>query len=282
MTQAKSTRVFFLALAALAVTVGTGCRRNQTTASRSAAAFDATGGKTASPEPGSEGAAHGGHAAPTSASPAAGAALEGMAAPNSGTSADPMAGMDHSRMGGSGGTASGSMAGMDHSRMRGAARPQTGSMAGMDHSHMGASRGTASGSMAEMDHSQMPMSSQPTPADHVAMGHGPAPTARAPEVTSATAQPGAPTATLTRDALDAPAPTAIEEASRAESMAGHAMSHGTYRQVDAGRPEVPITSPAAGRQQQSAPDDAPADPHAGHGMPATPTPRPSPSPRQDR
>ena len=227
MTQTKSTRVFLLSLAVLAVTLGTGCRRNQTTASRSAR-------------------------------------------------------MDHSRPGTSSGAHTGPTSGADYSQM-----------------------------------SMGPASAQPVAGDHSAMGHGPGPTPRTAEPRSAIAQPGAPASTLMQDALDAPAPTAIEEATRAESAAasGHDMSHGTYRQVDAGRPEVAKTSPAAAHQQQSAaaeaehskpnapaspsdhsghgsppavrppapsPPPAAADPHAGHQAPATPRPTPSPSPRQNR
>ena len=102
-----------------------------------------------------------------------------------------------------------------------------------------------------------------------------------------------PTATLRPDALDAPAGTSVRDAQRAAELAasGHVMSHGTYRQVDAGRDDVPATSPvgdalrgsAPGEQTappQSAPDPHAGhrDPHAGHDM----APKPSPSPKENR
>jgi hypothetical protein len=82
----------------------------------------------------------------------------------------------------------------------------------------------------------------------------------------------------------------VGEAQRAEAAAsGHAMSHGTYRQVDAGREDVPITSPVGPNRRGSAPVAPAADPHAGHAMPASPDPHaghampaPSPSPETRR
>ena len=56
------------------------------------------------------------------------------------------------------------------------------------------------------------------------------------------------------------------------AAAGHAMS-GTYRQVDAGRDDVPITSPVGEARRGSAPNTG--DPYAGHAMPS-----PSPEPRR--
>jgi hypothetical protein len=92
--------------------------------------------------------------------------------------------------------------------------------------------------------------------------------------------------TLGSDALDAPATTSLRDAQRAAEAAasGHAMSHGVYRQVDAGREDVPVTSPTGGARRGSAPlgkEGGAVDPHAGHAMPA-PRPVPSPSPRVDR
>jgi hypothetical protein len=87
---------------------------------------------------------------------------------------------------------------------------------------------------------------------------------------------GTPEETLRPDTLDAPAATSVEEARRAGEAAapGHAMSHGTYRQRDAGREDVAITSPRGAARRGSAPaGPGAADPHAGHGVPA-PTPDP--------
>jgi hypothetical protein len=115
------------------------------------------------------------------------------------------------------------------------------------------------------------------------MGHAPAsprPEVSPPRATAA-ATPGQPAATLSVDALDAPAPTSVEDARRAGEVAaaGHAMSHGTYRQVDAGREDVPITSPVGANRRGSAPvaPAAATDPHAGHAMPS---PAPSPEGRR--
>jgi hypothetical protein len=97
-----------------------------------------------------------------------------------------------------------------------------------------------------------------------------------------------PPETLRGDALDAPAATSVQDAERARAAAssGHAMDHGTYRHGDAGRDDVPATSPVGAARRGSAPDTshaheghgAPtpaADPHAGHAMPA-PSPTPDP------
>ena len=113
------------------------------------------------------------------------------------------------------------------------------------------------------------------------MGHAPAsplPAVPPPPATAA-ATPGQPAATLDTDALDAPAPTSVEDARRAReaAAAGHAMAHGTYRQVDAGREDVPITSPVGANRRGSAPAAPAADPHAGHAMPS---PAPSPEGRR--
>lgn len=93
-----------------------------------------------------------------------------------------------------------------------------------------------------------------------------------------------PPETLREDVLDAPAATSVQDAARAREAAssGHAMDHGTYRQVDAGRDDVAATSPVGAARRESAPDTpaghgghGAADPHAGHAMPAaSPTPDP--------
>ena len=83
---------------------------------------------------------------------------------------------------------------------------------------------------------------------------------------------------LQPDALDAAAPTSVEDAARAaamaEQMAAHAhhMNHGSYSHVDAGR--VPATSPVP--RQSPAPPPAPA--HGEHGVAPATTPQPPPVP----
>jgi hypothetical protein len=281
-------RRLWLALAGVLPTVAlTGaCGGSQTTASKSAAEFDAAQEKGVAPGAGEAHGAHG-QAAEVERSPA----------PSS------MTGRDHSGMPGMGGApaarpgakgAGSSMPGMDHSRMPGmggapAARPgATGagsSMPGMDHSRM-----------PGMDHSNMAQS--PT------MGQPPP----LPERPVAVAAPGQPAATLRPDEIDSPAPTAIREAERAAAMAmemagegGHGMQHGVYRQIDAGREDVTpppqggheghqVTPPppalsadphGAHAAPRPAPQTAPPtpDPHSMHAAPASPKPAAKPSPR---
>jgi hypothetical protein len=100
----------------------------------------------------------------------------------------------------------------------------------------------------------------PAAVDHAAMGHGTPTPAASPEAASSTARAGQPAMTLERDPLDAPAPTSVRDAQRAAAAAasGHAMSHGTYRQVDAGREDVPVTSPTGDARRGSAPASPPA------------------------
>jgi hypothetical protein len=285
-----------------------GCGGTQTTASKSAAEFDAAQKKGVTP---GVGQAPGGH----------GQAAEAEGAPDASSrrGESDMAGMDHSRMpgmagatrdrpvrGGAGAGLAGmdhtGMASMDHSRMpgmasrAGARRAQPGaaaSMAGMDHSHMpGMSAATgvrpappgASAGTAAMDHATMP---------GMTMAQTPGTTPPIPERPAAVAVPGQPAATLRPDAIDRPAPTAVRDAARSAEMAtemaeggGHGMQHGTYRQVDAGRDEV-ATPPGGheGHQAPPAPPPASADPHRMHASPnaprpaATPSPRPTPTPR---
>lgn len=306
--------------------IAIGCGGKESTASKSASAFDEAVKKGESP---GTGEAHGGHSAASSGAESG----QGAASPSPTAGEGSMAGMDHSKMPGmaqSAGTAtmdhpaapSGSspgMAGMDHSAMPGmrpgaSTRNEPG-MAGMDHSAMGgmthggvsgqtgpaAAGGAAANTVSGMGH------------DMAAMGQM---TARAPlpqEPPLAVAQPGQPAKVLRSDPIDSPAPTAVVDADRAAAMAaemaggGHAMSQGTYRQVDAGRdmvrapmvpgahgahgqpapaaspsgvkPTAPSAGPAATHQHESAPPKAspspPADPH---GMHAAPSPRPQPSP----
>ena len=115
---------------------------------------------------------------------------------------------------------------------------------------------------------------QTTPASEHAghAGHGSEPKA------AGDSTPGTPAAVLRPDALDAPAPTSVDDAARAaamaEQMAGahHHMSHAPYSHVDAGR--VPATSPV--QRDSSAPP--PASPHHEHGK--APSPRATPKPRE--
>jgi hypothetical protein len=95
--------------------------------------------------------------------------------------------------------------------------------------------------------------------------HGMTP-APEPEKASAVAHPGQPAATLDPGTLDGPAETSVRESDRAAALAtamsGHAMSHGTYSQTDAGRDDARAPVPST------------PDPHAGHAMPPSPSPIP--------
>ena len=206
--------------------------------------------------------------------------------------------MDHSRMPGmarraTGGYQKGSLA-MDHSRMAGAGAhnmpgmsssptaPAGGATPGhMDHSTMTSSPGT--GGMAGMTHAPTTGAS-----GMAAMQHGTM-TAPVPEPPARAAAPAEPARTLQTDPLDMPAPTAVEGATRAAAMAtemaaGHMMSHGTYRQTDAGRDQGTAT-PAGmppGHQMNQTPMPQPST-GGGHQMHATPpatpgAPRTAPAP----
>lgn len=203
-----------------------GCGGTETTASRSAAAYDEAQRKET---PLHEAAGHGGRDRPdvqhgTAASPRAGDA----AAPD-------MPGMEHSARP----AAERPMRGMDHSRMpgtRSSGRP-------MDHSSMPGVKHSGT----RTDHSKMPGMIHPAPSPPAPMPPPP------PEPPAAAAKPGQPAATLSPDPIDQPAPTAVADAARAAAMAAemaagaHGMSHGTYRQIDAGRgqaaPPTPKPSP---------------------------------------
>jgi len=263
------------------VTLAAGCGGNQTTASKSAAEFDAAEEKGMSP---GAGQAHGGHSQATEP--------EGSSGATHGRAASDMGRIDHTRMpgmqGGSGARpaqagAGSSMAGMDHSRM-----PAMGSAPATRPPATGAPRS----SMPDMDHSTMAQPPETT---------GPPPL---PDRPVAVAAPGQPAATLRPDELDKPVPTAIREAARSAEMAmqvaggGHGMQHGTYRQIDAGREDVtpapqkgheghqPAPPPTSGSADPHGMHAAPSspDPHAMHGAPtrkpaAKPSPRPTPTPR---
>ena len=378
-----------LAFAAFAVS----CGGRETTASKSAAAFDEAQRKGEAP---GGGQAHGGHGTADTMSPgpagehdetaaAAGAHQPGSASAPGGS----RSGMDHSGMRGMSGMEQTQMpageahgAGAhgpaaqsatrgrmpaDHSRTSGTDRsrpsavdhanmpgmsanqhaghgaaaaprpgaPRTGApMAGMDHANMPSTAGAhgahgappastpptpsagppSATAAAAMDHSNMPGM------DHSAMTQAsPGVAPAVPERPAATASRDGLVATLQPDGLDAPAPTAIRDAARSAEMAqqmtsgGHGMAHGTYRQVDAGRDEVPASSggheghqmdpqapppsssgahgahsptpssrpaarPSGGQQPQPQAAPAAADPHAMHGQPAKPQPKPTPTP----
>ncbi len=282
------------------------CGGNESTASKSAAAFDEAAKKGMAP--GAAGDAHGGHVAP------AGAAHGDHDMTASSTAGDDaMADMDHSTMPGmnhSGGNVAGSMAGMDHSKMTdmggmdhsrtsGRASSRMAGMAGMDHSKMPGTAGMdhAKGgpAMAGMDHSAMAGMNHGAASAMPGMGHDMsamgAPRPPIPEPALTVARPGQPAATLRSDDIDAPAPTAIRDASRAGGMDMAGMSHGTYRQTDAGRDVArePMATPMTGGHEghQMPPATAPPMPaaHAGHGQPASPrspaptiSPKPAPAP----
>lgn len=252
------------------------CGRDQTMASKSAAAYREARAKGI---PVSGGQEHGGHEATattdtsaamdhsaqgTAAGAHAGHEMSGM----TGTAGGGMARMDHAGMGH--GT-QGSMAGMDHAAMGHTAqgsmtaaehaamsRGAQGSMAGMDHSAMGHGTTTTAGSAAADPHAGMEHGTS-TPTDPHAQhqqptgvmthaGHGAMqqPGASAPRVvlgaptTNAEIARTQPAATLEPDDFDAPAASAVDEARKAAGGGGGHEGHGT--------------PPTTG-----------ADPHAGHG-----------------
>jgi len=214
-----------LVIAVASMSFGAGCRRDPSTASRSAAAYDEAQRRGAPP---SGGGGHGHHA---DASPAAGGT-------ESGTD-DGSAHAGH-------GEATAAATGHEGHGAAAAASPTVGSPPpSAGHHHPSGSRKEPP-SGATMD--------------HAAMGHGAPAAAPSPEAASSTARIGQPAMTLDGDVLDAAAPTSVREAQRSADAAasGHSMSHGTYRQVDAGREGVPVTSPTGGARRGSAPAPSPA------------------------
>jgi hypothetical protein len=279
----RAASLAFVGVLPLAV-FAAGCGGDETTASKSAAAFDEAQRKGTAPT-GGEAHGHHGEAESTKGGPAGGHRETPPAHSGHDPGASTTETVPRPARGGS------SMAGMDHSAMTGAGRS---GMTGIDHSRMtGRDRANVPGT----DHSTMA---------HPAVGAAPP----IPERPAAAASPGQMVGTLRPDGLDTPEPTAIRDAARsaemAQQMAGgaHGMSHGTYRQIDAGRDEVapapsghephqmtPAARPpssakphgahsapaaAAPPQGASAPK---ADPHAHHARPAVPRPSPAPSPR---
>lgn len=281
-----------------------GCGGNQTTASKSAAAFDEAQRKGVPPTAGEAHGQHGDAARATDHSAHGGSAIPGMDHAN-------MPGRTGPRGAHTGSTAAPRpsqtraphahtpVAGKNHSNMPGLATAHgvhPGSTAAGTPGHTRAPR--VSAPKTGMDHANMPGT------DHSAMAQPRASTAPpVPERPAAVASREQLVATLRPDGLDVPEPTAIREAARAAEIAqqmdggGHGMSHGTYRQLDAGRDDVAPTpsgheghqmAPAAPSPSSAAPHGtrparpAPApsaDPHAGHAMPAAPRPSPPPMPR---
>jgi hypothetical protein len=224
--------------------------------------------------------------------------------------------------GGGDSTASKSAAEFDRAQSKGGADVTTGSAhgghGGDDDSPTDRAEADASAETAGMDHSNMPgmkpAGGTPTQGGLMAgMDHsnmrGMATALPIPEKPAVSAQPGQPEATLRPGDLDRPAPTSLRDAARAaamtQEMAGvhRGMVHGTYSQTDAGRDEVPVTSPKGKDRGGSASPQGHAaqtgheshgavatpaqpvapDPHAGHRTPApqpTPTPSPSPVPKE--
>ena len=247
------------------------CRgTNESTASKSAAAFDAEQRKGAAPIPADARAGdaheHGGGGGPRESART----------------------MDHGAHTAGGGTGTrtdhSGMQGMDHSRMPGTATPSRNApgstpRAGMDHAAMG--HGTGS-SKSGADHASTAGSGTTTPSsstsahpaqtageDHSHLTMALPQRAPIPERAAAVAAPGQPAETLKPDAIDAPAPTSVRDAARSAEMAqsmadgDHGMAHGTYRQIDAGRDEG---ATHAGHRKSSA---------------ARPTPTPTPRPKED-
>jgi hypothetical protein len=290
---------FMVTAGVLGVIAVAGCGGSKSTASQSAAAYDAARakGETASPAAPMDHASMG-HTTPTSPGtrPGQGSGMAGMdhssMAMPSGQRPSPGRGMamDHSRMPGmSHGRAArmqhGSSA-MDHSRPAQPAASPT--MGHTDHSAMAGRPGA--GAMAGMDHPHTTGTSNMPATQHGTMQHG-AMTSPLLEPPARTAADAAPARTLQPDPLDRPAPTALEDATRAAALAtemagGHAMSHGTYRQIDAGRDSgttAPAGMPPGHQHQPSRPQSQPSpDPHLHHqpSAPASPSPRPSPTPKE--
>ena len=228
---------FGVVIAGISVAIA-GCRRDPSTASRSAAAYDeaqrrgvprAEGGghdHQSAPVTGAEGVTESAHAGHERAVPTRAHHEGGQSPRNQRRAGD----MDH--------------AGTGH----GKAAPSEGHAG---HAGMAATTrapGAPPSTVSHEGHGPPAGASGRTMMDHAAMGHASTPaSAPSPEAASAMATPGEPAATLRPDGLDGPAPTSVQEAARSAGVAaaGHAMPHGTYRQVDAGRDAVrPAPSPS--------------------------------------
>jgi hypothetical protein len=225
MEMQKHIRAGVILLAIGATLFALSCGGKQSMASKSAAAYRdavAKGIPVGSGE-------HGGHAAAVESSAEAGGGH------------DNMAGMDHSQMqhGSSSSMASmpgmqhgstAGMSGMDHSKMHGSSQSMTkmpgmqhGSMAemsGMDHSQMQHGSTGAKATMPGMQHGSMPGMSNMPGMQHGATAVAPVPPA--PTNSSAIAKLN-PSATLSPDSFDQPAPSAVSEANKAGAEGGHMM-----------------------------------------------------------
>lgn len=258
--------LFVAALATMLVA----CGGRETTASKSAAAYDEAR-KNGVPIAAGE---HGGHVneAAHDAMPGmdrgAMTATDANASPHmAGMNHSAMPEMDHSKMPGMQHGAStpgahdmagmnhSSMPGMDHSRMpgmqHGASMPGAHEMAGMNHSAMPAMQhsGTATGAheMAGMDHGTMPgMSPGGSMRSMPGMQHAAAkpPVAIPPPVTNAAIAKTQPNATLHPDEFDAPSPSAVQESARASSGMNHPMTHDAPAQPQ----PKPAPEPPGGHQ----------------------------------
>lgn len=238
-------RGVWLAAALLSVACGGG----ETTASKSAAAYDHKPGAVEG------GHSHGGHAAtPVGASSPSAPTGDtgghaGHAAAGSGSHGMPGGGAHPPRPEASAheGHAAGGVAAAAK------ARPA-------EHAAHVTHAGTQSAaSDPHAGHAAIGTAPSPAPAMGTAKAHaghaasaGPATRAAQP---SAGVPPGEPAAVLKSDPLDAPAPTSVEDAARAAAMASemaggaHHMSHGSYSHLDAGRPSPrPTPSPKENEQ----------------------------------
>lgn len=240
--KATAPRIGYGAIPLLAIVVG--CTGNQTTASRSAAAYDEARRQGIPIE--THGAEHGGHGA---AKPAHDAA--------------DVPGMDHH-------TAPEERAERAAAHQRHGAHDGPQVQGPPSHGEHTATPRTKRDMSGEA-HAGHEATGAHTPAEGVDhSGTAGMAMAPRPEPKLAAAEPGDPAATLQPDDIDRPAPTSLEEAARSQAMnagmaaGGHGMGHGTYKHIDAGREGA--ASPEGG----------------GHQHHQTPEPRPSPSPGQQR
>jgi len=198
-------------LAAIALVA---CGGKQTMASKSAAAYDEAKKKGNTIDAGE----HGGHSAETaeqSRSAPAGTTKHGA---GEGMDHGAMPGMDHSKMPamqhGSSAAAMHDMAAMNHS-----------AMGGMDHSKMpGMQHGSSAPGthdMARMDRSAMPGMAHGSMTGMQHGSQGAAPIVIAPPTSSSAIAQTQPAAALRPDELDAPSPTAVQEAAKAASGTSH-------------------------------------------------------------
>jgi len=207
------------------------CRRNETIASKSAAAYREAQAKGIPVTGGHE---HGGHETATTTG------TEAMDHSAHGTASDPHAGHDMTTAGGMDHGAHGAMSATEHGAMDHAAMSHGSAAdmhaghtaaggAAMDHSAHAAMTGAAADQHAGMQHGTS------TPAANTHAGHGAMqqPATDAPQVvlgaptSSAEVAHMRPGGALQPDAFDAPAPIAVEEAQKATAGGGGHQGHGT-------------------------------------------------------